>query len=91
MIEEYLNINTLIHSLFWKIVGNKHLKTTLDNIQHQMVRYQIERLSFYSKPGILQKSMRSHKKLLKAFVESDQSNIEGIVRNHWCIFEEISE
>jgi DNA-binding GntR family transcriptional regulator len=91
MIEEYLNFNTLIHSLIWKTAGNKHLKTTLDNIQNQMLRYHIERLSFYSKPGILQKSMRSHKKILKAFVESDQSNIERIVREHWDLFEEVSE
>ena len=85
MVEEYLKINTFIHSLIWETAGNIHLKVSLNNIQNQMLRYQKERLSFYSKPHILEKSMESHKKILKAFKTFDNGNIERIVRNHWNI------
>ncbi len=85
MIEEYLKVNTLIHSTIWSITGNESLVNTLRNVQSQMLRYQMERLSFYSKPGILKASMKSHLKIAKAFVESDDENIERIVRAHWNI------
>ncbi len=85
MIEEYLNVNGLIHSLIWEKCDNKCLKDTISIIQNQMLRYQKERYSFYSKPAVLEKSMKCHKRILKAFMTSDNNNIEKIVRNHWNI------
>ena len=86
MIQDYLNINTLIHTLIWEVSGNSYLKAKLDNIQDQMLRYNTARLSFYSKPDVIRKSMRDHKRIFKAFKECDRDNIEIIVRNHWNIF-----
>lgn len=85
MIEEYLDFNAQIHSLIWETSGNKYLNISIYNAQNQMLRYRKERLSFYSKPGIMQKSIRSHIKILKAFMTSDNDNIEKIVRSHWNI------
>lgn len=85
MVEEYLEINTLLHSTIWNITGNESLLNTLRNVQSQMLRYHVERLSFYSKPGIMKKSIRYHLKIAKAFAESDNENIERIVREHWNI------
>lgn len=85
MIEEYLHINTHIHSLIWETAGNIHLKNILDEIQNKMLRYQKERLSFYSRRGIIQRSMEGHKKILAAFKKFDDIKIERIVRTHWNI------
>ncbi len=85
MVEEYLKINTFIHSLIWEKSGNIYLKVVLNNIQNQMLRYQKERLSFYSKKNIIKKSIESHKRILKLFKAFDNKNIERIVRDHWNI------
>jgi DNA-binding GntR family transcriptional regulator len=85
MVEEYLEMNTLIHSTIWKITDNKNLRNMLENTQNQMLRYQAERLSFYSKPGVMKRSMVSHRKIAKAFQASDFKKIESVVRNHWNI------
>lgn len=85
MVEEYLRLNTSIHSLIWEQASNVHLKITLYNIQNQMLRYHKERLSFYSLQGMIRKSMESHKKILNAFKTSDSEKIERIVRSHWNI------
>lgn len=91
MIEEYLKMNTLFHSLIWKIAGNKYLENILDNIQNQMLRYHKERLSFYSNPGYIKKSVNYHKRMLNAIMKFDSDKIERIFRTHWNISGEISD
>jgi DNA-binding GntR family transcriptional regulator len=85
MLEEYLRANTMFHVIIWRITGNRTLESTLRSAQNQMLRYQAERLTFYSNHEIFQKSMKSHEDILTAFMKSDIDNIERIVREHWNI------
>jgi DNA-binding GntR family transcriptional regulator len=85
MLDGYLQLNAIIHSFIWKTAGSSYLQSILDNVQNQMLRYQKERLAFYSKPNILKKSMDAHRQILNAFRSPDGERIERIVRDHWNI------
>ena len=82
-IEEYLNLSVNFHDLIWKHAGNKRLYTTLKELQNQVVRYREERLSLYSNPDVMKKSIRTNKLIVEAFVTADRSEIEKAVRNHY--------
>ena len=83
MIEEYLNLSVLFHNLIWNNAGNKKLYATLKELQNQVVRYREERLSFYSKPTILKKSISTNENVVQSFIIADRSKIEKAVRNHY--------
>ncbi len=82
-IEEYLNLSVRFHILIWKNAGNKRLYATLKELQNQVVRYREERLSLYSKPTIMKKSISTNNKIVQSFITADRSKIEKSVRNHY--------
>ena len=82
-IEEYLNLSVRFHILIWKNAGNKRLYATLKELQNQVVRYREERLSLYSKPAIMKKSISTNEQIVQSFITADRSKIEKAVRNHY--------
>ncbi len=85
-IEEYLSMNARIHLFIWNLSGNRFLSRTLEQIQAKMLQYPGERIAFYSRPGVLKKSMESHRKILEAVKSRKVEQVEKICRNHWCLF-----
>jgi DNA-binding GntR family transcriptional regulator len=82
-IAEYLHLNTRIHLFIWNLSGNLFLSRTLVEIQSKMLQYPCERIAYYSRPGILKKSIESHRKILEAMKSGNVDQVEKICRNHW--------
>jgi len=82
-VEEYLNLSVGFHILIWERAGNKRLYATLKELQNQVVRYREERLSLYSKPAIMKKSISTNNKIVQSFITADRNQIEKAVRNHY--------
>jgi DNA-binding GntR family transcriptional regulator len=85
-IAEYLHLNARIHLFIWNLSGNRFLSRTLEQIQAKMLQYPGERIAFYSRPGVLRKSMASHKKILEAMASGKVRQVEEICKNHWSLF-----
>jgi len=84
-IGEYLFANARIHLFLWNLSGNRFLSRTLEQIQAKMLQYPGERIAFYSRPGVLKKSMESHRKILEAMESGKVGRAEEICRNHWSL------
>jgi len=82
-IAEYLQLNARIHIFIWNLSGNRFLCRTLEQIQAKMLQYPGERIALYSRPGVLKKSMESHRKILKAIASGKADRLECICRDHW--------
>jgi DNA-binding GntR family transcriptional regulator len=82
-IEEYLNLSVRFHILIWENAGNKRLYATLKELQNQVVRYREERLSLYSNPAIMKKSISTNKEIVQSFIIADRVQIEKAVQNHY--------
>jgi DNA-binding GntR family transcriptional regulator len=82
-IEDYLNSSVSFHILIWKKSGNKRLYATLKELQNQVVRYRKERLSLYSNPDVMEKSIRTNEQIVQSFITADRNKIETAVRNHY--------
>jgi DNA-binding GntR family transcriptional regulator len=84
-IAEYLHLNTRIHLFIWNLSGNRFLSRILVEIQSKMLQYPGERIAYYSRPGVLNKSMGSHRKILDAMKSGKVDRVENICRDHWHI------
>jgi DNA-binding GntR family transcriptional regulator len=84
-IGEYLSMNARIHLFIWNLSGNRFLSRTLEQIQAKMLQYPGERIAFYSRPGVLKKSMESHRKILEAMKSGKVGRVEEICGNHWSL------
>jgi DNA-binding GntR family transcriptional regulator len=82
-IMEYLQANMRIHGLIWTLSGNRFLVRTLEQIQARMFQFPLERNALHSRPGVLEKSMESHRRILKALQRGQGKEVEQMCRNHW--------
>ena len=82
-IMEYLQANMRIHAVIWVLSGNRFLARTLEHIQGRMYQYPLERNALHSRPGVLQKSMESHRRILQALKTGKGKEVEHICKNHW--------
>ncbi len=82
-IAEYLHLNARIHLFIWKLSGNLYLSRILSEIQSKMLQYSGERIAFYSRPGVLKKSMESHRRIFDAMKSGKTERVEALCRNHW--------
>jgi DNA-binding GntR family transcriptional regulator len=84
---ECLHASTRIHSLIWTFSGNRFLAHTLGRIQARMLHYPMERNALHSRPGVLRKSVESHRKILKALKGGKREEVEDTCRKHWTLLE----
>lgn len=82
-IEKYLDLNVDIHKKIWECIPNKFLQSVLLYINNHMLRYNYARFQAFQKPGVLEKSIADHKKILKALKEKDKRKIKSLLLKHW--------
>jgi DNA-binding GntR family transcriptional regulator len=82
-IMEYLQANMRIHAVIWALSGNRFLARTLEHIQARMYQYPQERNALHARPGVLKKSMKSHRRILQALKTGQEKEVEQMCRDHW--------
>ena len=86
-LEEYLEINVNIHIYIWESLRNEFLYTTIRQIFDKFLHGQRHILfaQWSCHDSALKKSMRIHKKMMKALIEKDTSHINRILKKHWSL------
>lgn len=82
-IEKFMAINLDIHKKIWECFPNRFLKSTLQFINDQMLRYNYARLYAFKKPGALKRSLEEHKKIIETLKNKDKKSLKEQIANHW--------
>lgn len=82
-IEKYLEMNTSIHRTIWDVLPNPILKKTIESVFGQLMRYTNSRITAYSEPGILERSIEGYKKILRALENKDRRALKSLIKSNW--------
>jgi len=82
-LDKYIAINQDIHKKIWECIPNRFLQATLHYVNNQMLRYNYARLYAFRKPGVLKKSLKEHKEILRALKNKDKKKIKNLMVKHW--------
>lgn len=82
-IEKYMAINQDIHKKIWERIPNRFLRSTLEYINDQMLRYSYARFYAFRKPGVLERSLQEHKEILEALKNKDKKKLKTLILKHW--------
>jgi len=81
-IDKFYETNEKIHEIYIKQSGNDTVKNIISklNLRKRMFRY---RITFLSKREVMEKAIKDHIKIYKAFLSHDQKKVERIISKHW--------
>lgn len=86
-LEKYLEINVNIHIYIWESLRNEFLYTLIRQVFDKFLHSHRHILftQWARNESALKKSMRIHKKMMKALIEKDTSHINSILKKHWSL------
>lgn len=82
-LEKYLALNNAMHLMLWERLSNKILRSTLQKINNQMLRYNNARVIVFHKKEVLEKSMNDHREILNAIKAKDKNKLKNLMLKHW--------
>lgn len=59
------------------------LQKTLQDVNDQLLRYNYARFHAYKKPGVMERSLKEHKEILKALKAKDEIQLKEVLAQHW--------
>jgi DNA-binding GntR family transcriptional regulator len=83
--EKYLEINTAVHNKIWDILPNKVLQRTIEFVYSQLMRYTYSRITAFQEPAVLERSIKEHKKILRALEDKDKRALKSLVKSNWSL------
>ncbi len=84
-LEKYLELNANIHKKIWDILPNKVLQRTIESVHGQLMRYLYSRISAFQEPAVLDRSIKEHKKILRAFEDKDKRALKSLIKSNWSL------
>lgn len=77
--QAWINHNTIFHHFFYENCGNDNLKMLLDILKRRIYRYQYIIIRM---PGLLNKFLKSHEKIIQACRDNNGQAAENYMREH---------
>lgn len=82
-IEDYLDLNRIIHHKIWDFLPNKVLKKVLHSLHGQLLRYNYAHYLVYQDPDMMKSSLEAYKKIARALAEKDKDKLQVLIKSHW--------
>ena len=82
-LEKYIYLDSEFHNKIWASLPNFTLQKTITNVYGQLLRYNYARVTGFSRPRVLEKSLDGHKKILDTLKKRDQKKLKAVLSNHW--------
>ncbi len=79
-IAKFVELNVQAHEVFLEACGSPGMRAICSKLREQLHQYPLRMLAL---PGWMEKSLREHQGILRAFAERREGQIESIMRRHW--------
>ncbi len=66
----------------WNILPNKVLQRTMESVHAQLMRYSHARITAFQEPAVLDKSIKEHRKILRALENKDKRTLKTLIKSN---------